>query len=263
MQIASMQRISVCALIVWLVAVAPQLVLAAAKDPPAYTEAIELGVSEFEAGNATEARAHFTRAHALYPNARTLRALGMVAFELKRYLECTRYLEQALGSTERTLEGERRKETEKLLERANGYLGRFILDLESDTRLTVDGGGDALRGGDELVLEAGDHTLEFRASGRVANKRVLTVQGGEREPLRVVLVPLQLGSSGTHAHPPGGGQDSSKKRPLYRNPWLWTAVGLVLAGAGAGAAIAITRDPTTKNEAPYSGTGGAPPLGAP
>jgi hypothetical protein len=180
----------------------------------------------------------------------------MVAFELKRYEDCTHYLVDALASSERPLEGEKRAQTEKLLERANGYLGRYRLAIEPGTQLSVDGAASDLGPGGELVLEAGDHVLEFSAAGHIALKRPLTVQGGERDTLQVKLAALKSPAS-------QGPADRAPGRPVYKNPWLWTAVGLVVAGAAAGTAIAVMRGSVTKTEDPYTGTGGSPALGTP
>jgi hypothetical protein len=239
---------------------------AAPKDPPGYTEAVNLGLAEFEAQNFVEARAHFARAHALSPSARTLRALGMVAFELKHYLECVDYLTQALASTERALDGEKRAQAERLRERANGYVGRYQLDLQPHTQVSVNGSLTVLGPGGQLALEAGDHVLEFRATGHVASRRTLTVQGGEHETLRVELAVLTVAVPDKDTRPdvPPPAGEKPTRRPVYKNPWLWTAVGLVLAGAAAGIAIVVIRsDTTTKTEEPYTGTGGAPALGTP
>ena len=241
--------------------------LARDRDPPAYTEAVDLGVSEFDAENYTEARAHFARAHALYPNARTLRALGMVAFELKRYAECARYLEEALASSERRLEGDKRAHTEKLMERANGYLARYNLDIPPSATVVVDGNPTTLAAGDELVLEAGDHVLEFRAPGHITSRRPLTVQGAERDTLHVALARVEPADKQIARGPASGAPSEDKRpggRPVYKNPWLWTALGVVVAGAAATTAVLLTRDgPTTRTEAPYTGTGGAPALETP
>jgi Flp pilus assembly protein TadD len=68
-------------------------------DSPAYREAIEHGLAEYRAGNFAEARALFLRAHAISPNARTLRGLGIVEYELRNYAEAIVRLRQALAST--------------------------------------------------------------------------------------------------------------------------------------------------------------------
>src|SRR5690349_15250674 len=67
--------------------------------PAEYERAIDSGIAEFQQGNYVEAREQFARAHALVPNARTLRSLGMVEFELRNYVDAVTYLEGALGSS--------------------------------------------------------------------------------------------------------------------------------------------------------------------
>src|SRR5215510_11512113 len=60
-------------------------------------------VREFAAENFVEARSLFERAHALEPNARTLRALGLCAFELKQYTQAASELDAALKDLRKPL----------------------------------------------------------------------------------------------------------------------------------------------------------------
>lgn len=238
---------------------------AAGKDSSAYTQAVTLGLSEFEEKNFAEARSHFLRAHALAPSARTLRALGMVEFELKHYAESARLLSEALASGEKPLDGEKRGHAQQLLERARGYLGKLTLDIEPETAVSLDGVTTSLGPGNELVLEVGDHTLEFQASSRIPQKRTLSIRGGEQATLKVRLSLLKAQAAEPSASlplqtPPAG----RRERRAVKSPWLWTAVGLVVAGAAAGAAVALTRkDPAARTEDPYRGTTGLAPLGTP
>jgi tetratricopeptide (TPR) repeat protein len=229
------------------------------QETGAYTEAVQIGLAEFQEKNFLEARAHFARAHAIYPNARTLRALGMVQFELKNYVESARTLQEALNARERALDADKREKTEKLLARALGYIARLTLDIEPATRVVVDGKTTSLSSGSELVLPVGEHELEFSAPGHMTDKRSLTVQGGEQDTLRVRLaaVSSEQGaiSSKSEDTPPG--------RPVYKSPWLWTAIGVVVAGAAVGTALMLTRETKTRTKEPYAGTGGVPPIVGP
>jgi tetratricopeptide (TPR) repeat protein len=230
-----------------------QISSARADDTP-YAEAVDLGISEFKNGNFAEARAHFAKAHALSPNARTLRGLGMAEFELKNYRECILNLEAALASQVKPLDGELRSETANLLARARGYVAQIRLELEPATAtLSVDGVPAALGEGGALLLAVGDHTLEVRASGRTPSKRTLKINGGEQLHLRLALAPPEAPVQPSR----------TAKAPLYKNPWLWTAVGVVLAGAAAGAAVAGSRAGATRNESVYEGNSGAAVLVAP
>jgi hypothetical protein len=221
-----------------------------------YKEAVSLGLAEFDERNFFEARAQFARAHGLYPNARTSRALGMVYFELKDYVQSVHFLEEALSSRERPLDADKREKTEQLLKRARGYVARFEIDMEPEANLAVDGEPSSLRSNQELMLGVGEHTLEFHASGRVSEKRTLNVQGGEHDTLRVRLLPATAVARGQGA--PDTGERAPAARPVYKNPWLWTALGIVVAGGAAAAAIMLTR--SERVEDPYPGTGGIPPL---
>lgn len=241
-------------LLVALLFVFPPHARAAGEETAAYTESVQLGLAEFDEKNFLEARVHFERAHGIYPSARTLRALGMVHFELKEYVESARYLTEALASKERPLETDKREATRKLLDRARGYVARFKLDLEPGTRLSVDGKASDVEAGDELVLAVGEHTLEFSAPGRISDRRTLKVRGGERDPLRVRLA--EVGAAPVAADH----VDTSERRPIYKSPWLWTVLGVALAGAAAGTAIYLTREVKTEAREPYPGSIGQTPL---
>lgn len=202
--------------------------------PAEYDRAVELAFKEFELGNYAEARARFLEAHKLYPNARTHRALGMVEYELKNYGDAIEHLEQALSYPVKPLEGQQRADTEELLRQAKGYVARVSLELKPDmATVLVDGTPVQIAPGGTLLLQVGDHYLEFRAPGRVAQTRRLKINGGEETRIAVVLAPP--------ANP--NAARGSEARPLRKNPWLWTAVGIVVAGAAVGTLMALQKDP--------------------
>jgi hypothetical protein len=227
----------------------------AQKPPAGYEQTVDLAFKEFELGNYPEARTRFLEAHKLLPNARTFRALGMVEYELRNYGDAIEQLQQALSSKVRPLEGESRAETEALLARAKGYIARINLEVNPGVAtVVVDGMPVQMPPGGTLLLQVGDHNLEFRAPGRLAETRRLKIKGGEEETLKVVLPPAMEASA-----PP-----RAEKKPLIKNPWLWTAVGVVVAGAAAGTAIALTHgDTKTQTAEPYGGNAGAAVLRTP
>lgn len=155
-----------------------------------YGELIESALREYRAHRFHEARSLFAKAHAVLPNARTLRGLGLVEFELRNYVESAALLERALAEHKRALTGTLRGETEQLWRKAEGFLARF--DLESALPLTVrvDGVERERSPGEPLAVAVGDHLLEFSAPGYIAERRIVRVHGGEREPLRVALQPV-------------------------------------------------------------------------
>ncbi len=251
-----MRRVASLTLLIVVLASAVPSARAEGSETPEYKESVSLGLAEFDERNFFEARAQFARAHGIYPNARTSRALGMVYFELKDYVQSVHFLEEALSSRERPLDADKREKTEQLLKRARAYVARFELDIEPGTGLSVDGKLSSLHSNHVLMLGVGEHALEFRASGRVTEKRTLNVQGGEHDTLRVRLLPVtavarEQGAPDTGERPPAA-------RPVYKNPWLWATLGVVVAGGAAATAILLTRSEREKE--PYAGSGGIPPL---
>lgn len=251
-------------------AVTPPAPAAAATDtaePPGYRESIQDAIAEYDAGRYAEARALFTRAHALAPSARTLRGLGMTEFELRNYVVSARMLEEALVSPVRALEGELRAHTEGLLARARGFVGRFTLRLSpANTQLLVDGAPAVLERDGAVALSVGDHTLQARADGYSTVTHTLSVNGGEQTTLNVTLQPqaaltptpapaVSAQSQATSSAPPAGVEPRDEGSSIFASPWLWVAVGVVAVGAGVGIGLAVASGDAEQEE-PYGGDTG-------
>jgi tetratricopeptide (TPR) repeat protein len=219
-------------------------------EPAGYREAVDEAVSELAARNYDEARALFARAHALYPNARTLRGLGFAEFELRNYVACIEQLEQALAANERPLQGALRADTERLLERAQHFVGVYTVDAKpAASRVVVDGAAAELP---ILRLDPGKHELElYSKSGYTSEKRTLNVRGGERQTLTVLFTQLE-------AREPRVAQPierADQGRSWARRPWLWSAVGLAVAGAVVGTVFAV-RGSDVETAEPSGGSSG-------
>jgi hypothetical protein len=109
----------------------PAVVAQDAVAPLEYESEIGQALGEHAQGNYEQAREHFLRAHAVYPNARTLRGLGKVEFELRDYRRATEYLEAALSSPVRPLPPDLRDEVQRLLTRARAEAERAPVALNS------------------------------------------------------------------------------------------------------------------------------------
>ena len=228
----------------------------------AYRTAIDRAVEEFEAGNYAEARGLFVQAHQLHGSARTLRGLGLVAFELRNYASCVENLQAALDSSEKPLTAEQRSRTEATLARARAFLARVNVELSPATALVlVDGTPVELADGQALVLEVGDHVVEVHAAGYLSERRQLSIAGGEQLKLSVVMHPLEQGSlAGDAAAGAPRHDDAEQRRRWYKNPWLWTGVAVLTAGVVTGLAFALRPDAKTEPRSPML-TGNTPPQG--
>lgn len=213
-----------------------------------YEDLLDEAVTEYLERHYEEARTLFAEAHRMAPSARTHRGLGMVEFDLRNYPASIGQLEAALQSEVKPLTGELRARTEQLLARARGFVATLTIDVrfsrESDrflpTQVKIDGVPSKAAPGAPIVLRVGEHEVEVIAPGYRSEKRVLNLHGGDRTRL---AVPLQRADDGP--------RDESSR--WYKSPWLWTIVGVAVAGAATGTAIALTKVPTDEG---YGGTTG-------
>ena len=212
-------------------------------EPTGYREAVAAALEEFQAQNYEEARSLFLRAHALFPNARTHRALGLVEFELRNYIESVPHLEEALRSTTRPLSDSLRSEAQQTLVRAYGFVARVQLELmPADGRLLID--GTSVQAGQAQLLAIGEHKLRAEAAGFEPETRIVGIKGGEQLSVRFSLKPVPPPDT---SRGPNQAHTDATPRRWYKSPWLWIGVGVVVAGAAAGTAVVLTRDdePTT------------------
>jgi tetratricopeptide (TPR) repeat protein len=256
-------RYSVCAavaLVFLMLSTSAPLSAQDGTEPAEYRSTIREALAEYHAKNFPEARALFAEAHRLMPNARTLRGLGMTAFELRSYRESIGFLEEALAAREKPLEGALRNETERLLKRAERFVGRLQLLLTpAETRVLLDGNLVERREGEALILEIGSHSLEFQAEGYAPETRTIQVNGRDNETWSVALTPLPPPPPPVVATPREAAEQAPEdavalpsddaatrsrepaERPLRKNPWLWTGVGAaVVIGVVTGVAVALS-----------------------
>jgi hypothetical protein len=160
----------------------------AGRDEGAYKELVEQALSEFKHKNWPEARVLFMRAHELNPNARTLRGMGVVSYEMRDYLNAAVNLRAALEDRRQPLTDAQRKECEGLLTRARTYVGVFTLKLDPlDAHVLLDGAEITRDDEGHVLLPFGEHTISARAPGRLEASTRLTVQGSERGEITLTL----------------------------------------------------------------------------
>lgn len=230
--------------------------------PPEYTEAVNQALSELEANNYPEALAEFKRAHAIFPNARTLRGLGMVEFELRHYAQSKSLLQQALASTVKPLEGKLKADTEALLDRTRRYLSELKVQYSpGSATVTVDGASGHQPSEVGYELEVGEHVVEVRASGYATERRTVNVTGGESLSITVRLeslapTPVAAAAPVQPSSGPGAPVDSpTASQPTYKKWWVWTTVAVVVAGGAVATALLVKRK---QDEEPVQGPNALP-----
>jgi hypothetical protein len=175
-------------------AFAPRAVLA---QPSEYEATIERAIGEFDARRWAEARTLFRRAHALEPNARTLRAIGMCSFELRDYVTAVLAFEDALVDTRRPLNETQRAEVERLLADARTFVATYEVALSPATATVVVDGAPAVVRDGVLLLNPGPHDVRVSADGFEPDVLRLEARGG---PAGTVTIRLRLWGQDTTEH---------------------------------------------------------------
>ncbi|HEX6245558.1 MAG TPA: tetratricopeptide repeat protein, partial [Polyangiales bacterium] len=162
----------------------------AQRENPEYRALIDEALREFELGNANEALVLFQRAHAIEPNARTLRGIGFCLFEARRYVEALGHLQQALTDARNPLTPALRASTQQLLDRASAFVGRVNIALVPDSaRLLIDGAEAELKEA-RLFLDPGEHELSASAPGHQGRTLKVLVKSGDNESIQLALTSI-------------------------------------------------------------------------
>lgn len=227
----------------------------------AYRETIQQAVTEFRLGHWPEALVLFRKAHASEPSARTLRGMGISAFEARRYADSILWLSQSLEHPVRPLSPEMRREVEGVLKRAEQFVGSYAADFEPSGAQVTANGREPVRIGDQLKLDPGPQRLVIQANGFRKMSKTITVRGGERGTLRVRLQPEAdappLASADaaqpTEPQPTAVGEKGRNRAPEHLVPWSLIAGGGALVVTGATLLGLTARDISTVENA--KGTG--------
>ncbi|HKU39049.1 MAG TPA: hypothetical protein VJR89_12900 [Polyangiales bacterium] len=216
------------------------------EDPEAYKQLIRQAVDQYELDNFSEAKALFTEAHRVFPNARTLRGLGLCANSLRDYVGAIHYLEEALANRVRPLEPAMVNEAQAVIARARSFIGRVRVALDPpDATLMVDAWPVEHSAG-LIELNPGTHELAARAPGRQSATRLVRVEPGAELNVELALAPLEVvaASPAVPAEHPGGASIA---------PWIVVSVsGAVAIAGGVLLGIALNDVATVEDAEPLA-----------
>lgn len=218
-----------------------------------YQRTVHQALEEYQTGNYGEMYAAMRRAHELEPNARTLRGMGIAAFELKNYTLALVNLRAALVDTRKPLTAQMLAEVRDVIRRAELYVDTITLAVTpSNAEITVDGDVPTLDEHGALLVTLGKRELRASLAGYTTAQRTLTVVGGEA---RQVSITLAAASAADHAAAPtaattpilpvasvhaDGAATSSDPQDAHGSQRTWAYVAFAGAGAFAiGSAVAL------------------------
>jgi len=208
----------------------------ASANPPEYSSVVSEAIGAQEAGDYARARALFAEAHALDPSARTLRGLGVAAFQDGDFVEAVLDLSAALAHPNKPLEGDLRANIVALLDVARSSVASYRVEsTPREATLLVDDHAPTLDAEGKVLLAPGLHTLTLSAPGYAEQRIELEARAGTHENVRAVLAaatpvspPANDLSVVAPSPPPEplpvtGPIDEDRRRPRLRRA-MWTSV---------------------------------------
>jgi hypothetical protein len=235
---------ALCALVIAATSGVARAEDASSDSDPRYRSTLKDALAEYDAGHFEEARALFRRAHEIYPNARTLRSIGMASFELRDYVAAVRALTAALSETRRALSPEQRAHAQGLLDRSRMFVDVYSIKIvPPDARTLVDGRVPEFERDGTLLLGFGNHNIEVSKPGYMLRTIEVNVRGNEHKDLAVTLerkstAPAKPAPTDLVSRENNSGK---QKRPVGQHGlrsgtiWLLSAGGAALLSVGAGA----------------------------
>lgn len=211
-----------------------------------YDRLLKEALSEFGLGNWTEARALFERAHELKPSARTLRAIGLSAFEEKSYAAAVASLTAALNDQRQPLSAKQRDEAANAIDRALNYIAEYELVItpeDAKATVTIDSREPVMLDG-RLLLDPGKYLLEVTAEGYEVARQNLDARPREKQTLHIALAlpqsettPAQVAVTASPTTSSGAPKDTG----LSTQQWIGIGVGAAgIATLGVSAAFGLT-----------------------
>lgn len=188
----------------------------------------------------------FQKAHAIKPNARTLRGMGLAAFEDKRYVDAVRWLSAALLDPTLPLTAEMRADIKPVIARAREFVGFYEINNDpSDLTIQIDGRPAVIEDG-MVKMDAGGRHLVASARGFETLERYLNVKTGDNGVLGIKLEPAQSSSAAPGAPAASDGAPVAEVippttefiQPLETDSSNSNVVPWVLVGTGAAIAVA-------------------------
>jgi tetratricopeptide (TPR) repeat protein len=206
----------------------------------AYRAAIEEAISAFESSDLAAARAAFERAHALSPNARTFRGIGLTAFRQGDYLAASANFRSALDDSRKPLSAEQRAEAARLLARADGLIGHVRVTVTPpDASIRFD--GRVVQAGSSFDVPSGPHVARADLAGYQPIERQIDVAPGVPTTVKLELGAMTTAppasSTGVPASRPETSASSATSSTSSPRLWTWVALGAAPVFAGAGLAI--------------------------
>jgi hypothetical protein len=211
-----------------------------------YDTAIATALERYRAHDWQTARAAFERAHALDPNARTLRGIALCAYYAGDYVAAAESFERALAATTKVLSAEQREQSALLLEHALHSVVQLRISADPpETIIHVN--QRHVQNGERALLVPGAYYVVAALAGHRTHTEDLVLAAGQQLNLRIELsaeisaAPRELPSDAhvlrqSAPRTPSDSPQSARMGTLA--PWIAAGVTVAFGATAAGFAIA-------------------------
>jgi hypothetical protein len=154
-----------------------------------YEVAIAAALKAFDRGDFAQAYRHFSVAHGLIPSARTLRGMGLAAYQMGDFATAATRLRAALAAEVSPLPAKMRNEASAMLDHARDKTGTVDLVLTpADAEVLIDGAHPEESA--HFFVAPGTHVLEVRSGAHTSKTTELHLGPGERFTVKIELQAL-------------------------------------------------------------------------
>ncbi len=212
------------------------------------------GISLYEEGDYALALAEFERVYELVPDYRVLYNIGQMNMQLARYARALRTLREYVSRGGDELPPDRRVAVQADLRLLESRTATLDLDVQpAGAEIWLDGvlvGRSPLA--EALVVDVGQRTVQVRVRGYVARTQAVTLAGGDRREVSVVLqeehaAPTPVSPPTNVAPPP---PPAPRATPPSKSPWVWagwSATGLLAASSAVTAVLGASASSDLKD----------------
>jgi len=186
------------------------------------------GLDLRRAGRSADALALFRRAYEVAPSPRTLGQMGLVESSLQLWADAEAHLVAALTTPNDAWVHRNRQFLDQARDRTKEHMGELVLTGPPGTKVSL---GEKAIGSLPLAapvrLVEGDVTIRATSAGYEPFSLDLSIKGGARAAVSIVLEPIDLAARDSEA------RNLVSAAPAPKRLRLWTGATLALAGAGA------------------------------
>ncbi len=192
------------------------------------------GLDLRRAGRSEEALVLFRRAYDLAPSARTLGQMGLVESSLELWTDADAHLTAVLATPDDVWVHRNRQFLDRAMARAREHVGELAVSGPPGVRVSIGGRPLGTLPLAPIRLAEGDVRLSAISEGKKPYEIELSIKGGARAAITIVLEPVELalGDREVHEAAPGAALGRPPARTRARVGTALAAAGLVALAWG-------------------------------